>query len=43
MVDAYFDYFGTKPKTLCHRTLEPNDYPEIYGSPIIDQDGVQQF
>ena len=42
MLDAYFAYFGTKPNTLYHSPLEPNDHPEIDDSHLLDQHAIQQ-
>ena len=32
MADAYFSYFGHKPKTICTSPLEQGDYPELDSS-----------
>ena len=43
MSEAYFSYFGCKPNTAYSSPLEQGDHPELDTTPMLDQDGVQQY
>ena len=43
MSEACFSYFGSKPNTACASTLELGDHPELDDTPLLDQDGIQQY
>ena len=43
MSEAYFSYFGSKPNASCSSPLDQGNHPRLDSTPLLDQDGIQQY